>query len=119
MAGRTDMIVDDEAPLLARLIEGSEDPVERPVDGGRRRRLAGGEDRPRRQQDGEARGERPAAQTLEEPSGHHAFSMGRAEGAPAATVPPPRRTGSLMLTGNGRGRSSLPSNGMMTRKCRK
>src|SRR3546814_7128929 len=42
---RTDTLVpyttlfrsDDEAPLLARLIEGSEDPVERPVDGGRRR----------------------------------------------------------------------------------
>src|SRR3546814_20431712 len=103
MAGRTDMIVDDEAPLLARLIEGSEDPVERPVDGGRRRRLAGGEDRPRRQTDGDARGERPAAQTLAEPAGNHALPLGSAVGTPGAKAPPARTTGGLMLTGHGRG----------------
>src|SRR5262249_53779856 len=87
---------------------GAEDALERPLlmrkfDGFRARGASG------RDEDGDD-GERQLA--------HHAFSIGLA-GAGAAAKPPPFSTGSLMLCGQGSGRSNTLNSGSRTMKWKK
>ena len=116
MAGRAHVPIDLKTALGRSAIEGAERPVEAPVLVGIGDHLVSGESRRHRQRATEQR-------TTEEKgrkggkAAHHAFSIGFAT-APPGSGPPPS-TGRLMLSGSGSGRSSLPSTGRITRKCRK
>ena len=96
MAGGADFLIDIQATLRAGDIDGAEDAVKAPF-------LVRQDDMLFRRNDGTGKtdGECGAGQEQTK-SAHHAF--------------PPPRTDLLMLSGNGKGRSSLPRTGRITRK---
>lgn len=112
MAGRTRLAVDLQAALGRGPVEGAEDALERPVPGGRFQRLR----RPAGRAGGKAEDKRRDGK--EGFQRYRAFSIGLAA-APPATAPAPLRTGSLMLSGSGWGRSMNPKSGMRIRKWKK
>ncbi len=113
MARRAHLVIDLEAALGGRTVKGAKRAGEAPglLRQGRMVPLGTG------RSGGKAADECRGGGGERNPA-HHAFSIGLAA-APEGNGPPPRRTGLLMLSGRGSGRSSLPSTGRITRKCRK
>ena len=102
-----------EAALCCGKIEGAERAVETPALRRRGWRLGLLREGRSSQASGQQNGRRHMMEHA-----HHAFSIGLAV-APDGIGPPPPRTGRLMLSGNGKGRSNFPSTGRITRKWRK